>query len=203
MNKNSSQRSLSPEYFEDVYNASDDPWNFATSEYETRKYAATIDALPRSHYDSAFEIGCSIGILTMKLAARCSNLLSVDVSDKALEQAQENCVDLPQVKFQKMQIPGEFPSENFDLIVVSEVGYYLSVEDWKKAQEKIFSHLNPDGNVVLVHWTHPVQDYPQTGDAVQESFAENAAGQLVHLKTERTKDYRLDVWEKTFDKAAD
>lgn len=196
MSENAARESLTPEYFEDVYNANDDPWDFETSGYEAAKYAATLEALPRFAYDSAFEIGCSIGVLTEKLAARCERLFAIDVNEKALAQAQQRCANLPQVHLQKMQIPDEFPAEKFDLIIVSEVGYYLSVEDWKTAQEKILTHLNPNGNVVLVHWTHFVHDYPQTGDEVHESFTATADGRLTHLKTSRTADYRLDVWEK-------
>lgn len=196
MNENSSKKTLAPEYFEAVYNANDDPWNFTASEYEARKYVATMAALPRKNYASAFEIGCSIGILTEKLAASCERLLSVDINDKALVQARARCAELPQVRFEKLFVPAEFPDENFDLIVVSEVGYYLSVEDWTRTQEKITAHLNSGGNVVLVHWTHFVHDYPQTGDGVHEHFAANAAGKLKLLTTNRTDDYRLDVWEK-------
>ena len=87
-------------------------------------------------------------------------------------------------------------NENFDLIVVSEVGYYLNVEDWKQAQGKIVSHLKSGGNVVLIHWTHFVEDYPQTGDAVHDSFADWSADELKLLDSQRTEDYRLDVWEK-------
>lgn len=191
------ENSLKPEYFEAVYAARDDPWDFETSEYEAAKYAATLDALPNSQYDSAFEIGCSIGVLTEKLAARCNRLLSVDVNEKALSRAAERCADLSQVTLKKMVIPGEFPNEDFDLIVVSEVGYYLSRADWCEAQEKIIGRLKPEGAVILVHWTHFVPDYPQTGDAVHESFAQAAAAKnLTHLKAARTADYRLDVWTK-------
>lgn len=196
MSKFSPKESLQPEYFEDVYSASDDPWNFETSDYEAAKYAVTIDALPEEKYQSAFEIGCSIGVLTEKLAARCEKLLSVDVNEKALDKARNRCTGLAHVELEKMQIPGEFPDESFDLIVVSEVGYYLSVEDWQKAQSKILSHLKPDGTVILVHWTHPVEDYPQTGDEIHESFAEAAMKELKLVKSARTNDYRLDVWVK-------
>ena len=196
MNKDDVKNSLAPEYFEGVYNANEDPWNFTTSEYEANKYAATIAALPKNQYDSAFEIGCSIGVLTAKLAERCQMLFAVDVNDKALEQARKRCENLPNVQLAKMLIPNEFPAENFDLIVVSEVGYYLNVEDWKRAQRKIVLHLKSGGNVVLVHWTHFVEDYPQTGDAVHDSFADWSAGELKILNSRRTNDYRLDVWEK-------
>lgn len=196
MNDKPAKKSLAPEYFEDVYNAKDDPWNFTTSEYEANKYAATINALPLEHYESAFEIGCSIGVLTAHLAKKCGTLLAVDVNEKALEQARERCRNLSNVRLQKMRIPDEFPADDFDLIVVSEVGYYLSIEDWARAQKKITAHLKPRGNVILIHWTHFVADYPQTGDAVHDAFAQYAEGKLEHLKTTRTEDYRLDVWEK-------
>ena len=190
------RESLTPEYFDDVYNANDDPWNFTSSEYEAAKYATTAAALPDKNYQSALEIGCSIGVLTEKLAPLCQSLLAIDVNEKALNQARSRCADLPNVRFQKMGIPSEFPEENFDLIIVSEVGYYLSAADWKRACAQIISRLNWLGIILMVHWTHFVADYPQTGDAVHDSFAELGAGKLKHLDAKRTEDYRLDVWRK-------
>lgn len=192
----SNDKSLAPEYFDDVYNAADDPWNFTSSEYEAAKYAATVAALPDKNYCSAFEIGCSIGVLTEKLAAHCQSLLAVDVNEKALNQASSRCGSLTNVRFRKMVVPDEFPDENFDLIVVSEVGYYLSAADWKRAGDKIISQIESNGIIVLVHWTHFVANYPQTGDAVHDSFAELGAEKLKHLDAKRTDDYRLDVWRK-------
>ncbi len=190
------KKSLTPEYFEKVYETNDDPWNFQASEYEAAKYRATIDALPRQKYKNAFEIGCSIGVLTERLADKCESLLSVDVSEKALEQARKRCENLSNVQIEKMEIPGEFPSEKFDLILVSEVGYYLAPTDWQRALEKILAHLNDSGQVMLIHWTPFVHDYPQTGDAVHDSFAEFGRDKMRHLHGGRTEKYRLDVWEK-------
>lgn len=196
MNERDEKKSLTPEYFEDVYNAADDPWNFTSSEYEAEKYAATLDALPREKYESAFEIGCSIGVLTARLAAHCDSLLSIDVNEKALAQARERCRDLSNIRFRSMSIPQEFPDENFDLILVSEVGYYLDKKDWKTAFDKIFEHLNSGGNVVLVHFTPFVHDYPQTGDEVHDSFAEWSRNKYRLIEKRRSEKYRLDVWGK-------
>ena len=189
-------KTLTPEYFEKVYEASDDPWNFQTSEYEAGKYKATLSALPREKYENAFEIGCSIGILTKMLADKCKNLFSVDVSEKALEQAEKRCRNLENVRFQKMQIPEDFPVANFDLILVSEVGYYLSKADWKKAMTKIYEHLIEKGQVALVHWTPFVHDYPQSGDEIHDSFTEFAENKMRKLSEKKAEKYRLDVWEK-------
>lgn len=192
----SNGKTLPAAYFDDVYSAGDDPWNFASSRYEAAKYAATVAALPARKYDAAFEIGCSIGVLTAMLAPLCQKLLSVDVNEKALNQARARCADLSNARFEKLAIPEEFPAEDFDLIVVSEVGYYLSRTDWAKACDKIISHVKPSGIVVLVHWTHFVADYPQTGDTVHDFFARSSAKGFKHIAAERTADYRLDVWEK-------
>lgn len=81
--------SLRPDYFEDVYANVDDPWSFATSPYERAKYVETLAALPRARYQSAFEVGCSVGVLTSELAARCDAILSVDVAERPLRQARQ------------------------------------------------------------------------------------------------------------------
>ena len=120
--------SLPPSYFDRVYADDPDPWSFETSTYENEKYAVTLAELPRARYHSAFEIGCSIGVLTEQLAARCDALLSVDVAERALEQARTRCADLPHVRCDVLRVPEAFPDALFDLIVVSEVGYYWSLD---------------------------------------------------------------------------
>lgn len=195
MNENQ-PNTLTPEYFEEIYQRNSDPWDFARSDYEHQKYQATLSVLPAEKYDSAFEIGCSIGVLTAQLAPRAAQLLSVDVSRLALDQAVLRCRDLLNVRFETMQIPNEFPTENFDLIVVSEVGYYLAPTDWQIAADKIIRHTNPGGNIVLVHWTPFVHDYPQTGDQVHERFFAQAQPSAAHIFASRADKYRIDVWQR-------
>ena len=161
---------LPPEYFHQIYATKADPWNFAASEYEAGKYQQTINTLNRGRYAHAFEIGCSIGVLTAQLAVRCDRLLSVDVSEAALQQARERCAGLSNVEFQLLSVPGEYPSGSFDLTVLSEVGYYLSWTDLGKLASLIEQHTAPRGQVLLVHWLPYVADYPLTGDQVHEYF---------------------------------
>jgi len=195
MSSKSSKKTLSENYFDDVYSASADPWNFETSEYEAGKYEATIAALPLSRYENALEIGCSIGVLTAKLADRCTRLISTDVSDRALEVARKRNDNRGHVRFLKMCIPEEFPDGDFDLIVISEVGYYLDYQDWGRAMEEIYEHLRINGHIILVHWTPEVADYPQTGDEVHDRFADFAgARSLRNIRTQLADTYRLDVW---------
>ena len=185
---------LKPTYFDDVYAANADPWGFETKPYEHAKYADTLRSLPCPHYKSVFEIGCSLGVLTAQLAPRCGRLLAVDGSDAPLARARERCQGLPQVTIAQMQVPDQFPDALFDLILVSEVGYYWSPADFIQAQAAILEHLELGGQLMLVHWTPPVHDYPLTGDEVHEAFL-NLNG-FKHLGGHREETYRLDVLER-------
>ena len=189
---------LNPSYFDDVYRANDDPWAFASSPYEQQKYADTLAALLRPHYGRAFEIGCSIGVLTAQLAPRCGHLLSVDVSEAALIQARQRCARLPQVALRRLQVPDEFPEGQFDLILLSEVGYYWSPADLARAADLLLAALRPGAQLLLVHWTPVVPDYPQTGDEVHAFFLAKAGpqGALTHLHGHRADKYRLDLFER-------
>lgn len=190
---------LNPDYFDDVYRANDDPWAFTSSPYERAKYQDTLAALPRPRYEQAFEIGSSIGVLTAQLALRCGHLLSVDVSEAALAQARQRCAQLPQVELRKMQVPAEFPEGQFDLILLSEVGYYWAPADLARAADLMLAALPAGAQLLLVHWTPVVPDYPQTGDEVHDFFLEKAApgGPLAHLHGHRAEKYRLDLFERT------
>lgn len=189
---------LAPGYFDEVYRANEDPWAFASSPYERGKYADTLAALGQPRYERAFEIGSSIGVLTAQLAQRCGRLLSIDVSEAALAQARQRCAGLPQVELRKMQVPGEFPEEQFDLILLSEVGYYWSPADLARAADLMLAALPAGGQLLLVHWTPVVPDYPQTGDEVHGFFLQKAeaGGPLAHLHGHRADNYRLDLFAK-------
>ena len=189
---------LTPGYFDDVYRANDDPWQFASSPYERDKYATTLAALSRPRYERAFEIGSSIGVFTAQLAPRCGYLLSVDVSEAALAQARQRCAALPQVEIKKMQVPDEFPTGQFDLILLAEVGYYMSPPDLARTADRLLAALPAGGQLLLVHWTPVVHDYPQTGDEVHEFFLKKTRddGPLSHLAGQRHDRYRLDLLQK-------
>ncbi len=185
--------SLPPGYFEALYQAEADPWRFADSAYEREKYAATLAALPRPRYAHALEVGCSIGVLTAQLAARCDRLLAVDAAETALAEARRRCAGLPQVEFRRLWLPDEWPAEGgFDLILLSEVVYYLTAADVGLLAARVRAALRPGGDVLLVHWTGET-DYPLAGDAAAELFIASAGPGVGVLRQARHERYRLDL----------
>ena len=183
---------MDADYFRDLYAKGDgDPWRFATSDYERRKYEATLSALPRARYARGLEIGCSIGVLTRMLAQRCETLLATEPVERALVQARTRCADLHNVDFRLAQAPHDWPAGQFDLIVLSEVIYYLTREQVRDLADRVAASLASDGDVILVHWIRET-DYPLSGDDAVHAFLD-AAPFLSTIRQERTADYRLDV----------
>lgn len=186
------EASIPPDYFEAMYAADPDPWRFADSDYERAKYAATLDALPRERYANALEIGCSIGVLTRHLAARCDALLAIDVAEGALQQARRRCADLQHVRFAQRRVPNDWPDASYDLILLSEVVYYLDPSDVSRLADRIRSSTAPEADVVLVHWLGDTH-YPLSGDAAAELFTAASADFAQPRLLRRTDAYRLDV----------
>ena len=187
-------KTLDTAYFDKVYLENPDPWNFETSVYEKEKYTKTLESLPKKKYHKALEIGCSIGILTQRLADYCDELLSIDLNEIALTSAKERLKNQANVSLEIGSIPNNLPNKTFDLIVMSEVGYYLSMDDLMKAKDEIKLRMFSDANLVLVHWIHEVADYPLTGDQVHECFLADQDFDLVSKY--RSPDYRLEVLTK-------
>ncbi len=67
-------------------------------------------------------------------------------------------------------MPAEWPEGRFDLIVVSETGYFLSPADLDVLIERIAASLTDDGVVLLCHWKHPVSGWVLDGPDVHDLF---------------------------------
>ena len=181
-------------FFEEMYLKSPDPFDFETSAYEAAKYQHTVAILPRDRYHQGVEVGCSIGVLTSRLAEKCDSLLGLDISEQALARARARCAHLPGVKFVRMTVPDEFLDQTFDLMVVSEVAYYWSTEDLARAKDLIAAHQTTGGHLLLVHWLPVVDYHVQTGDAVHEAWLKDPRWRLVH--GDRREHYRIDLLER-------
>lgn len=179
-------------YFERLYEKNADPWRFASSAYERDKYAATLAALPRPRYGRALDVGCSIGVFTAALAERCDDLLAIEPVEVALAEARARNADRSWVRFTAMFVPGEWPDERFDLIVLSEVIDYLGLDDLTALVDRLRASLEPGGDVVLVHWLGKKTGPAKTEEASDRLIA-SARDFLAVSHAARNADYRLDV----------
>lgn len=189
---------LDAAYFDELYARRDDPWRLASRWYEQRKRDATMAALPAERYSSALEIGCSIGLLTERLAERCDALLAVDIAEDAVALARRRLSDAAGtgpssavVRIEQHDALRALPDGVFDLIVLSEVGYYADLDALDRLVTAIEAALHPDGALVACHWRHPVADYPLRGDDVHARLARSSLERTVsHVE----RDFVLEVY---------
>lgn len=191
MSKGRSGTTIPSSYFTKLYAGNDDPWDYAGSPYEAAKYAASIRALPRARYADALELGCSIGVFTRMLAAKCARLLAVDVSEDALGQARARCGDLPNVRFERCDLTTSFPHGTFDLVTLCELGFYFGPRDLKRIRDDIAGALRAGGDLLLVHWTPLVEGHAQTAGDVHDVFGADA--RFARITSASADTYQLDV----------
>jgi SAM-dependent methyltransferase len=186
---------LGADYFDAMYQAAADPWGFEDRWYEQRKYAISLAQLPQRRYRSAFEPGCSIGVLTQMLAGRCDRLLSCDLAAAAVGAAARRTRDLPHVRVEQRQIPAQWPAGRFDLIVFSEILYYFGDGDLDRVLDRAVRALRLGGTLLAVHWRHPVAEYPRTGDDVHQVLA--ACPGVARLVSHTEPDFLAEVYTRT------
>lgn len=141
-----------------------DPWDL-DGWYERRKRAVTLAALGRERYDRVLDLGCATGRLTADLAARAGHVTAVDVSQAALDRARAHVPD-PHVEWLRGELPGvldEVSGSPFDLVVISEVGYFLRGDEWLATVRGARRLLADGGEIVLCHWRHPTTGIPLDG----------------------------------------
>lgn len=180
------------EYFAAMYGRRDDPWRLATRWYEERKRALTLASLPARRYGAVLEVGCSIGVLTAGLAGRGDRLLATDLMAPAVEAARTRVADAPHVDVEQHDVRTGVPAGPWDLVVLSEVAYYLTRPELVALSGRIRDALAPAGTVLACHWRHLVPEYAQTGDDVHRTL-DRALG-LARVSTYRDADVALDVW---------
>lgn len=183
-------------FFEELYRENPDPWELETSDYEARKYALTLAALPRRRYRLAFEPGCSVGVLTQLLAARCGRVEAWEPVDLPRRQcgdriATAGLADRVSVSDRVLGPGADVPAA--DLVVLSEVLYYLPPTELPGTLRRIVDAAEPGATVVAVHWRGRDDGMLMTGEEAHAPLREPALG-LDLVGGWRDEEFLIDVY---------
>jgi trans-aconitate methyltransferase len=176
------------------YRADPDPWGYLASEYERCKYAATLEACGSGPFSCALELGGSIGVFSAMLAPRCERLVTVDVSPTAVGHARRRLAGHLNVKTIVGPIPAAVPRQPFDLVVASEIIYYLSDDELAGTLLLLEETMLVGARLVAVHWRPPGLARPR--DAEQAHAALATAPSLTSVHRGETDDYLLEVFRR-------
>lgn len=218
-------------YFDALYSDNTDPWEYQTRWYEKRKRDMCLAVLPQNQYDNAIELGCGNGVFSELLARRCQALVSIDGNQQAVALAKRRLAKSSHVKVVQGVIPHTLSTlsnilldaypladyspthqSSFDLIVISEILYYLSPADIDTVITWIQQNLAIGGTLLCCHWRYPIDGFEMTGETVHQRLyqafdlsstvssnkAFNEKKQQVgfsHQSKLVDTDFLLDVWQ--------
>jgi SAM-dependent methyltransferase len=181
--------------FERRYRRDGDPWRYRSSEYERAKYDATLSACGPGPFGSALELGGSIGVFSARLAGRCGTLTTIDFSPTAVAAARAQLAGFPHARAIVGEIPDAIGPGEHELVVASEILYYLDDDALATTLKRLREVLITGGRLVAVHWRPPGPERPQTAASVHALLRSLP---WLHAIAERgTDDYLLDVLERT------
>lgn len=163
----------SPAFFEAKYQKKADPWRFSSDGYELRRYEALVAALEGKRFRHAYEPGCSIGVLTERLGGICDFVDAIDFSPTASALAQTRCAGMPNVKVRCAAVPEQDPPAGYDLLVLSEIGYYFEPEVWARIAGEMIAAMEPGSTILAAHWLGYSKDHRTTGDQVHQVLRAN------------------------------
>ena len=180
--------------FEARYQVDPDPWGYTTSRYERDKYEATLAACGHGPFADALELGASIGVFSELLVPRCERLTTIDGAPTAVAAARRRLACLPHVDVILGEIPDAVPIRRFDLVVASEILYYLTASELSRIVGRLESVMLTGARLVAAHWRPAGPERPLSAEQVHAMLREQPWLQSVTCGG--TDDYRLDVLER-------
>lgn len=176
--------------FDDMYEqGKPDPWHFDDSVYERRRLDLVLACLGRTRYDRTLEIGCATGQLCVELSRRADEVVGLDASARALEVARAKS---DEVHWVLGAAPGDLPSGDFNLIVLSEIAYFLDGADLLATLRGARRRLRQHGEIVIANWLRPTANIPFDGPTVHRQAS--AVLELPLRARYEDADLLIEVW---------
>lgn len=162
---------ITPTDFDRLYAANADPWRVDDSWYEQRKLAVAMAALGQQEYQRGWDSACGTGHLAARLVRRCRHLLATDAAPAACELTRNRLAGLGSAETAVHSLP-EPPvggtQDRFDLVVLSEVLYYLPPPDLDRMPAMLTAVSAGSAEIVSVNWRHHPDDaYLSGSEAVR------------------------------------
>jgi peptidoglycan/xylan/chitin deacetylase (PgdA/CDA1 family)/SAM-dependent methyltransferase len=181
----------------------EDPWDYSSA-YEQQKYRHTLDMLPEEPFARTLELGCAEGLFTEMLSKYAGEVLAMDISERALERATARCAGQKNVTFVQHDIAQGLNVGDFDLIVCSEILYYLRDRYALAAfAGQVKQALRPGGYLLMTHANMVSDDKTQTGfdfnaigaKFIGETFSSEQG--LEFVRELRTDLYRVQLFRRS------
>jgi glycosyltransferase involved in cell wall biosynthesis/peptidoglycan/xylan/chitin deacetylase (PgdA/CDA1 family)/2-polyprenyl-3-methyl-5-hydroxy-6-metoxy-1,4-benzoquinol methylase len=172
--------------------------------YEKTKYELTFSLIPDIRIHNALELACGEGHFTEQLATKVDNLLAADISELVLERAKDRCSHKTNITYTQLDLVKDQIGGPFDLIVCSEVLYFVGgIPELKKVAAQIEAAISDEGYLLMAH-AHQVIDEPhKPGFDWQLPFGAKVIGDIFSktgmlqlIQEIRTPLYRVQLFQR-------
>lgn len=173
-----------------------DPWNMRTSQYERAKRAATLRACGTPRRSRILELGAANGVLAEALGELGDSIIAIEAVASAAALARARLASVAGAEVVEGLIPRSVPPGPYDLVVASEILYYLDEPSYRSTLDLLPSWMALGGRLVAVHWRPGGPERPRSADRVHADLAALPPLTRVCGSDRRDGDYRLDVFER-------
>jgi ubiquinone/menaquinone biosynthesis C-methylase UbiE len=136
--------------FEDLYRNQSEPWRYSDRAIELVRHDWTLELiakyLPQAPGRRVLDVGCSLGLLTSRIAELTPTLTAIDIAPTAVEKAKTRCAESQATRGTPVEfrVGGalEIPARDgeFDLVVCADGIHGWEFSDTQKT--KAFSEVN-------------------------------------------------------------
>ncbi len=135
-------------------------------------------------------------MLAAALAPRCDRLLALDGAPTAVAEAQRRLAPFPHAEARTATLPDGLPTGPFDLVVASEILYYLDDGAFHMVLGWLPDALTRGRRAVAVHWTGSAPDLRRSADDNGAALAATPELRMIEDGAGSTEGFRIDVVER-------
>ncbi|MBS9722021.1 methyltransferase domain-containing protein [Tianweitania sp. BSSL-BM11] len=175
--------------FEALFQNAIDPWNYRTSRFEARKRQDLLRACGSGKVGRGLELACAIGETSRALMSRCLTLVATDGAPTALAEAKRLTPQNMRIDYRAGILPRDLPRGPFDLIVVSEIAYYLPARQLDGLARSLLKAVAPGGTIVVLHHVIPFDDAAQLPAMAQARLCRALEARMIRVHGKRQRRY--------------
>ena len=161
---------------------------------ELRKRNMILACLWKNSYDRVLELACGNGMLSVKLAHRAHQLACCDHSAARLASAARRMGSTPNVRFLLRQLPTQWPSGRYDLVVINNLATKYDLQELSDMTQHVRESLLPKGFILACHWRSPSDGKEHCTASQIHQHISQRLGRPTLLHHEEP-DFLLDIWQ--------
>ncbi|WAP66744.1 class I SAM-dependent methyltransferase (plasmid) [Jiella pelagia] len=183
-----------PEHFAELYADDGDPWHARSSRYEVEKRADNCAQLDVRCYERGLDIGCGEGHLAAELVNRAivRSMTGLDRDAGIVARANGAYGQRSELRFATGALPDDLPEVPFDLVVVSEVLYFLDEPALVALAQHLSNRMQTGADILVVSYLGETGT-PLSGRAAHDLFLALFGTALTTLSLRTHEQYQAEL----------